>query len=416
MRKLTTFISLALFLLVLDSCKKEEIPTVTTSEIINVTGTSASSGGVVTSEGTSKVFFRGICWGTQTNPTITDSKTTDGTGIGIFTSAMTSLDGGKTYFVKAYATNKIGTVYGEEISFTTLGQKPLPTSSSATNITTTGATFNGSVNPNYLSTNVSFEYGTTTSYGNSIAAQNPVTGNTNSIISVGVTGLISNTLYHFRIKAENQLGITYGYDMTFTTFGTITDFDGNEYPTVQIGTQVWMAKNLRVIHYNDGATIPYVTNNTTWASSTSGAYCMLQNTFNSILTYGALYNWYTVNTGKLCPTGWHVPTDMEWLALTAYLGGAGVAGGKMKETGTSHWYSPNTEADNSSGFSALGGSYIDYNGVFGSEKETAYWWSSTGVSELYAFGNKLFYNNAGISQGGGTAKLSGFSVRCMKNN
>ena len=415
MQKEIAFLSLVLFLLVLDSCKKEEVPTVTTSEIINITATSASSGGVVTSEGTNTVFFRGICWSTQTNPTIADSKTTDGAGIGAFTSAMASLEGGKIYFVKAYATNKIGTGYGEEISFTTLGQKPLPTSSSATNITTTGATFNGSVNPNYLSTTVSFEYGTTTSYGNSIAAQNPVTGNTISNISVAVTGLISNTLYHFRIKAENQLGITYGNDMTFTTFGTISDIDGNSYPTVQIGSQIWMAKNLKTTHYNDATTITYVSNSTSWGGLSTEAYCIYQNDFTNQMAYGLMYNWYSISTGKLCPTGWHIPTDFEWLALSAYLNGSDIAGGKMKEDGTSHWSSPNTGATNSSGFTALGGGERDYNGVYGSLMLSGYWWSSVEVSSTYAFANKLFYNNQGISQTGGASKRNGYSVRCIKD-
>jgi uncharacterized protein (TIGR02145 family) len=144
-------------------------------------------------------------------------------------------------------------------------------------------------------------------------------------------------------------------------------------------------------------------------------YCTFGFDAANLTTYGALYNWYSVNTGKLCPVGWHVPTDNEWLLLTTNLGGSSVAGGKMKETGTTHWTSPNTGADNTSGFTALGGSTIDYNGVFAILGQTAYWWSSTGVSSTFAFANKLFYNNATISQGGGVTKVSGCSIRCMKD-
>ena len=219
------------------------------------------------------------------------------------------------------------------------------------------------------------KYGTTTSYGSNISAtQSPVTGNTSTVVSANLTTLNSCTTYHFRIKAENSLGTTYGSDMTFATLlGPVTDIDGNIYQTVQIGTQIWTAKNLTTTHYNDGSIIDYVTNSTTWAGLTTGAYCRLQNSFENALAYGSLYNWYAVNTGKLCPTGWRVPTDMEWLTLTATLGGQNVAGGKMKETGTSHWLSPNTGADNSSGFTAMGGSHIDYNGYFGNAMENAYW-------------------------------------------
>ena len=142
----------------------------------------------------------------------------------------------------------------------------------------------------------------------------------------------------------------------------------------------------------------------------------MSNQPENLAIYGALYNWASVNTGTLCPTGWHVPTSTEWLSLTDNLGGVSVAGGKMKETGFSHWTSPNTGTNNSSGFTSLGGSYIDYKGVYGVLEQTAYYWSSTEVSTTNAFANKLFYDNSTISQGGLVQKISGYSIRCIKDN
>ena len=134
---------------------------------------------------------------------------------------------------------------------------------------------------------------------------------------------------------------------------SLTDIDGNDYKTVTIGTQVWMVENLKTTKYNDGTAIPNITDNTSWAALTTGAYCDNINTPSISTTYGRLYNWYAVdnnagtkvasNGGKnVCPTGWHVPSDAEWTTLTTYLGGESVAGGKLKETGTTHWQSPNT--------------------------------------------------------------------------
>jgi hypothetical protein len=166
------------------------------------------------------VISRGVCWSTGTTPTIADNKTTDGAGAGSFSSNMTDLNGATIYYVRAYATNSAGTGYGMPISFTTLGQSPTPTIASATNINIMSATLNGSVNANYLSTVVTFEYGLTTSYGSTITAtQSPLTGNTSTNISADITGLTAGTIYHYRIKAVNSLGTTYSNDITFTTLG-----------------------------------------------------------------------------------------------------------------------------------------------------------------------------------------------------
>lgn len=186
--------------------------------------------------------------------------------------------------------------------------------------------------------------------------------------------------------------------------------------TVVIGSRTWMAENLKTTHYNNGIPIPYAPSGTSWVNATDGGYCYSGNNSTNMTIYGALYNWNAVNNGLLCPTGWHVPSSTEWLSLTDILGGASVAGGKMKDVGFIRWAFPNTGADNSSGFTALGGSYIDYKGVFGDLGLTAYYWSSTEVSITNAFANKLFYDNSTISQGGLVQKLCGYSIRCIRDN
>jgi uncharacterized protein (TIGR02145 family) len=199
----------------------------------------------------------------------------------------------------------------------------------------------------------------------------------------------------------------------------IKDIDGNVYKIVTIGSQIWMAENLKTTRYNNGTAIPNVTSDTEWSSLSTGAYCWHDNDFaNYGNTYGALYNWYAVNTGNLCPTGWHVPTYDEWVTLVTFLGGSSIAGAKLKETGTAHWLSPNTGADNSSGFSALPGGVRQYTtGNFIYLTEYGYWWSST---ENYATDAWSFYLNSVsayftwnfIKDYG---KRDGSSVRCMKN-
>jgi uncharacterized protein (TIGR02145 family) len=196
---------------------------------------------------------------------------------------------------------------------------------------------------------------------------------------------------------------------------TLKDIDGNVYKTVTIGKQVWMVENLKTTKYNDGKTIPLVSDNAAWTDLSTPAYCWNNNSATANKnTYGALYNWYTINTNKLCPKGWHVPTNAEWTTLTTYLGGEGVAGGKLKETGTTHWKRPNTVATNSSGFTARagGGRYED--GKFYDLGSKGYWWSSTEEGEANAWCFELQYAIRSINRLG-SKKPAGWSIRCLRN-
>jgi hypothetical protein len=205
----------------LNSCKKEGVPpTVETSPITNVTISSASCGGTVTSEGSGIVIARGICWAAKPNPTINDLKTLNGSGLGSFTSSITGLYGGIAYFVRAYATNSAGTGYGIARSFIATGQSPAVIVAAATNIISTGATLNGYVNAYSLATVITFEYGPTSIYGKTItASQSPLSENTEIQVSASISGLTPSTLYHYRIIATNSLGTVFSNDITFTTPG-----------------------------------------------------------------------------------------------------------------------------------------------------------------------------------------------------
>jgi len=271
------------------------------------------------------------------NPTIvTATKTTDGTGIGVFSSMLSGLTPSTTYYIKAYATNSTGTTYGNELSFATL-------QSSST---------------------------------------------------------------------------------------TVTDVDGNTYPLVTICAQVWTTKNLAVTAYSDGTPIPQVTNPTVWANLTTGAWCYYLNNTSYGPIYGKLYNWYAAAgiydaaslanptlRKKLAPTGWHVPTDAEWTTLTTCLGGEPVAGGKMKETGTVHWSSPNINATNSSGFTGIAGGFREnLTGTFFNERALGYWWSSSAfdTTGAYAYCRGLRYDTSTADSGINYSQY-GYSVRCVKD-
>jgi uncharacterized protein (TIGR02145 family) len=193
----------------------------------------------------------------------------------------------------------------------------------------------------------------------------------------------------------------------------VTDIDGNIYHTVTIGTQVWMVENLKTTKYRDGSNVPFVTNDIEWMRLTTPGYCWYDNdpaTYKG--TYGALYNWHSVNTGKLCPIGWHIPADAEWISLMNYLGGLSGAGGKLKEKGTAHWDSPNTGATNETGFTALAGGCRGIDGSFILIGQRGAWWSATELNAWSAMSMNIDYNDnkmKDIAYG----KTNGMSARCI---
>lgn len=211
------------------------------------------------------------------------------------------------------------------------------------------------------------------------------------------------------------------------TYGDVTDIEGNSYKTIKIGTQTWMAENLKTTKFNNGTSIPLVKDSSVWIGLSTPAYCWYENDISYKNLYGTLYNWYSVctitNGGKnVCPNGWHVPDEVEWTTLYDYLGGRNKAIFKLKETGTTHWPSPNTGATNESGFTALpSGFRYGYFGSFAGFGGWSEWWSSSDSSSLYyippwvdrAF--TFFLDSGGLCGISDEVKESGFSIRCVKD-
>jgi len=256
-------------------------------------------------------------------------------------------------------------------------------------------------------------------------------GSTSSDMTIKITSVAGVTVV-VKPGINFVRGKRYTIDLTSLTFSpTVSDVDLNAYNTVTIGSQVWMASNLKTTKYNDNVTAIPIAPETTGTVPTTAAYCWYNNDMNTYKgTYGALYNWYAVDNNlatkdasngglNICPTGWHVPTSAEEDLLTAYLGGISVAGGKLKEV-ADHWTSPNTGATNESGFTALpGGDRYYNNGSLNSERNGTYgfWWSSS-HSAYPNNGRDLLiqYNNSRGDSGDASDKgIMFFSVRCVRN-
>ena len=258
------------------------------------------------------------------------------------------------------------------------------------------------------------------------------------------TGLSPGTKYNVRTYAKTSDGSVYGNIVSFTTrpatvsktfnpaltYGSVTDIDGNSYKTIAIGTQEWMAENLKTTRFNDGALIPLVTDNVAWDNLKTPGYCWFENdeaVFRNI--YGGYYNWYSVFTERLCPTGWHVPSEEDWKVLkmtlgmteeqaTSTYGPSGTTeGDKLKETGTINWMEGSTAATNESGFTALpGGTRIDIDAKFFGEGSGAGWWSSDPFMDYgMAWSHHLTYNSSLIYRSDMLFKVNGLNIRCIKD-
>lgn len=432
-----TGLVLSFLLVFLHSCQKVYLPTLSTSPIYLITAISASGGGIIASDGSAEVTSRGVCWGVNTNPTTLDSKTNDGTGIGEFTSGLSGLSAGSTYHVRAYAINSAGIAYGADLSFATLGKAPECLTRVAANLTSSGANLNGTVNAKDLSTVVTFEFGTTISFGQTVTATpSPVTGNSITNVTAELKKLTAGTTYHFRIKAVNSLGTTYGGNLTFTSssLSNITDVEGNIYTPVTIGTQTWMKENLKTTKYRNGDLIGTTTPATLDISGeNTPKYQWSCLGSENVGEYGRLYTWYAVTDSRnICPIGYHIPTDAEWKTLTDYLINNGFGyGGREREiaksmaaksgwnilSGTDGTVGNDQASNNSSGFTALPSGYRYDTGAWYTYDVGDYggWWSSTATSPTNAYSYGLNYLDAIVYRPNGV-KSGGWSVRCLKDN
>lgn len=200
------------------------------------------------------------------------------------------------------------------------------------------------------------------------------------------------------------------------TYGEVMDIEGNKYATIQIGSQRWMAENLRTSKFCNGETITNITESNQWDDLTTEAWVHYNNQSENEIPYGKLYNWYAVSDPRnICPCGWHVPSDEDWSILTDYLGGESVSGGKMKATGTKYWAEPNKDATNESGFSGLPGGNRSFDGVFLGMGLAGGWWSSTPGEIAGSAAFRSLDHDHGNVHKTFLAKYRGFSVRCIQD-
>ncbi|MCQ2271730.1 MAG: fibrobacter succinogenes major paralogous domain-containing protein [Bacteroidales bacterium] len=396
--------------------------TVTTNAATNISFNKATLHGVISDDGELSIVERGFCLSkTYSNPTISDTHYAVGSGTGSFSKTATELNTNTTYHYRAYAKNSNNEyIYGNICHFTTTDGKPTVTTVSANATSSSMVTGVGNVTNNGGSTVTARGFCWSTNSNPTINNSHTTDGTGTGTFNSYISGLSANTTYYMRAYAQNANGVSYGevvsvYTTTSTCPSTVTDYDGNSYSTVLIGTQCWMKQNLKTTHYQTGGYISLITDASSWSSLTSAARCYPNGGSSNFSSYGYLYNWYAVNGGNLCPSGWHVPTDQDFTTLENYLGTN--AGGAMKYPGTVYWSSPNTGATNSSGFSAYGAGYRNMGGTYNSWHESGMFWSSTlfSYNDFYALAITLSYNDSYIDDGLAYSKCSGASVRCLKN-
>jgi len=426
-------------IILLSNCKKKEdasntIPVLTTTAISAITTNSSTGGGNISSDGNETVTSRGVCWSTSQSPTISNNKTSDGSGTGTFTSSISGLTANTTYYVRAYATNSVGTAYGDQISFTTLPSGsitiPVLTTTAISGIAPNSAHGGGNISSDGNSTVTLRGVCWSTSQSPTISDNKTSDGSGTGTFTSLITGLTESTTYYVRAYATNSIGTGYGNQVSFTTItsapGTVIDIDGNVYNTITIGTQVWTKENLKVLHYRNGDPITNVTDNTSWSTLSTEAYCWYNDSIANGQVYGALYNWYAIHDArKICPVGWHVPSAAEWNILEKYLDPsvdttASVSvgtdiGSKLKEAGTTHWTTPNASATNASGFTGLPGGYRYSSGTFGTIHDRGLWWTATQVNIYNASIRYLGFDFTTIVVSNSGNLKAGYSLRLIKD-
>ena len=447
---------------------------VNTSPVNDITATTVVCGGTVNSAGNAEVTMRGVCWNTLPAPTLNGSHTVDGTGAGVFTSNITGLTPGTTYYVRAYATNSVGTVYGDDIIFTTVDTTPTVTTKAISFLTDTSA-FSGG--------NITFDGGAAVTVCGICwdTLPNPtVSGiHTTDSASMGIftssmMNLTPATTYYVRAYATNSVGTTYGQEISFRTYSscpgaaTVTDHEGNVYNTVQIGNQCWTRENMRCMTSPSTGTMILEFPAGYYSYTGKKAYYVNGDSANTA-TYGLLYNWAaaidTFNTAYgetstiswdglsvtfsghrrgICPAGWHVPSNAEWTQLTTYVYNNGyqcsgcsgtinaaradcIAKALASQTGwnssgSTYAVGNDPSTNNATGFSAVPAGYYTGSGSSGyyaggyTFGTNTYYWSSTQSSNTpYALVHYLSYSTGYVGCNNPSIKLQGFSVRCVRD-
>lgn len=407
---------------------KDGIVALSTSEASSITATSATSGGVITNDGGAAISVRGICWSTNPNPTTANGKSTNSGGTGTFATNITNLEANKIYYIRAYATNIVGTYYGNEIKFTTQDGIITLATDPATLITTNSVSLNGKVTSDGGSAIIERGFCINTS-PNPTKNNKLVNGTGIGSFQNNITELIPDTKYYIRVYATNSIDTFYGNEIsiiTRTAVGTIADIDGNIYNYITIGNQTWMMENLKTTKYINGDLIAEVADINTWKSLTTGAFCNYNNNIANSEKYGKLYNWFAVNdTRKIAPLGWHIPTADEWRQLLSYINtkteGLKSLAAKTDWTESSIVNSVGNDLtlNNSTGFSALPSGTRSNDGSFNNINKSSIWWSATGSSVnnnsfAWFFGFE-YTTNSGSYTINDNPRVSGYSIRCIRD-
>lgn len=447
---------------------------VITTPVSGITSTTVVCGGTVNSAGNAEVTMRGVCWDTLPAPTLNSSHTVDGTGAGIFTSNITGLTPGTTYYVRAYATNSVGTVYGDDIIFSTVDTTPTVTTKAISFLTDTSAVSGG---------NVTFDGGAVVTMRGicwdtlpnlTVNGIHTTDGAGIGNFTTSMTGLTPGTTYYVRAYATNSVGTTYGEEISFRTprscpgAATVTDHEGNVYNTVQIGNQCWTRENMRCTTSPSTGTMILEFPAGYYSYTGKKAYYVNGDSANTA-TYGLLYNWaaavdtfhtdygetstsashvlsvtFSGNRRGICPAGWHVPSNAEWTQLTNYVYNNGyqcsgcsgtinaakadcIAKALASQTGwnssgSTYAVGNDPSTNNATGFSAVPAGYYTgsgssgyYAGGYTFGTNTHYWSSTQSSNTPYALVHYLSYSTGYVGCNSPSIKLQGFSVRCVKD-
>lgn len=399
-------------------CVKDVAIDITTMEPSEIYSNSVLLSAKIEALNDISVIARGFCWSINPNPDLTyywgvSGYTTDGSGLGIFSTTINGLLQNTNYYIRAYATTESGTLFGNEITFKTKSTPTLPTvtTQAISSVTDKTAVGGGNVtsdgNVNLIARGICWST-TNTQPSINYDSKTVETGNA-GVFSSTMTNLTPNTNYYVRAYATNNLGTAYGNVVTFKTsaavvnYGSVTDVDGNVYKTVVIGTQTWMAENLRTTKYRDNSPITQVTNLSLWNSQTAGAYNNYPDNPSLSQIFGLLYNGYAVtDSRKIAPTGWHVATNADWETLKNYSGSDAAL--KLREAGSTNWHDGYNGTDNY-GFKALPGGICAFapTDVY----QRGFWWTSDG-SWAWTITTLSLYNYQAVSS-------YGLSVRCVKD-
>ncbi len=404
-------------------------PLLTTEPVTSITGNSAISGGNITADNGGLVTERGICWSTTINPTISDSRTTDGTGNGTYISNITGLSEATLYHIRSYATNSSGTAYGEDVTFTTLA-KPILTKADLSGVTTSSVIIDDNISSDGGSPVIERGVCWSNSQTPTINDNKTTNGSGSGVFQVSVSGLMSNTSYYMRAYATNALGISYSNELKFKTFAVI-DIDGNGYHSVTFGDQVWLTENLVTSKYSNGDLISTTSPTTLNISSEDTPKYQWPYYLDSNLTstYGRYYTWYAATDDRnICPAGWHLPTPNEFSSMEVYLdthgfdfeGNTSYVAKSIASTSRWREYSmPGTPGfdqitNNKSGFTATPGGYRIFDYTFGSETMMSAFWTSFSKDDQDAFFQEIGNNYVNLFLTYGNKK-NGIPVRCVKD-